>query len=99
MGSVELAANLFRISQTEQKLKKDNINGESNANEIHYSIWKIVRNAIKKASGTMPEKLPTPNKSLKEIEKEYNNTIVNNTLDIYFTDIFLTFSKIYIIMI
>ena len=79
MGSDELIANLFRISQTEQKLQKNNINGESNANETHYNIGKIVRNAIEKAGGTMPEELPTPTKSLKEIEKEYNkNTIVNN---------------------
>lgn len=70
MGSVELAANLFRISQTEQKLKKDNIKGENEANKTHYNIGKIVRNAIKEAGGTMPEDLPTPKKSLKELEKE-----------------------------
>ena len=65
MGSDELIANLFRISQTEQKLRKDNIKGENNANKVHYNIGKIVRNAIKKAGGTLPEELPTPKKSLK----------------------------------
>ena len=70
MGSVELAANLFRITQTDQKLKNDNIKGENKANETHYKVGKIVRNAIKQANGTMPEDLPTPKKSLKELEKE-----------------------------
>ena len=70
MGSVELAANLFRITQTEQKLKNDKIKGENKANKTHYNIGKIVRNAIKQAGGTMPEDLPTPKKSLKELEKE-----------------------------
>ena len=70
MGSIELAANLFRITQTEQKLKNDNIKGENEANNTHYNIGKIVRNAIKQAGGTMPEDLPTPKKSLKELEKE-----------------------------
>ena len=72
MGSDELIANLFRISQTEQKLKKDNIKDEKEANKTHYNIGKIVRNAIKEAGGTMPEDLPTPKKSLKELEKEKN---------------------------
>lgn len=70
MGSEELAANLFRITQTESKLKRDNIQGENNANIAHNQIGKIVRNAIKEAGGTMPEDLPTPDKSLKQIEKE-----------------------------
>ena len=70
MGSDELIANLFRISQTEQKLKNDNINGESNANLTHYNMGKDIRNFIKKQGGTMPEDLPTPNKSLKELAKE-----------------------------
>ena len=69
MGSDELIANLFRISQTEQKLINNSINGENNANMIHYNIGKIVRKAIAEAGGTMPEDLPTPNRSLKELEK------------------------------
>ncbi len=70
MGSEELAANLFRITQTESKLKKDNIKTESDANYAHYTIGKNIREVIAKNGGTMPEKLPTPEKSLKELEKE-----------------------------
>lgn len=65
MGSDELIANLFRISQTEQKLKKDNINGDKKAEVTHYKFGKTVRNTIKKIGGTMPEDLPTPKRSLK----------------------------------
>ena len=72
MGSVELAANLFRITQTDEKLKNDNIKGEDSANKTHYRIGKIVRNAIKEVGGTMPEDLPTPKRSIKEIEKSKN---------------------------
>ena len=70
MGSDELIINLFRISQTNQKLNKDNIKGENNANKTHYKVGKEVRNTIKRLGGTMPEDLETPNRSLKEIEKE-----------------------------
>lgn len=70
MGSDELIANLFRISQTEQKLKKDNIKGEQKANEVHFNIGRNIREVIAKNGGTMPEDLPTPSKSLKELEKE-----------------------------
>ena len=70
MGSEELAANLFRISQTESKLKRDNVTGEKDANETHYNIGKNIREVITKNGGTMPEDLPTPKKSLKELEKE-----------------------------
>jgi len=70
MGSEELAANLFRITQTESKLKRDNISSEKDANETHYNIGKNIREVIAKNGGTMPEKLPTPKKSLKELEKE-----------------------------
>lgn len=70
MGSEELAANLFRISQTEARLRKDNIQGEGKANETHYNIGKNIREVIAKNGGTMPECLPTPKKSLKELEKE-----------------------------
>ena len=73
MGSDELIANLFRISQTEQKLKKDIIQGESNANDIHFEVGSAVRETIKKLGGTMPEDYDTPSKSLKELEKEKNN--------------------------
>ena len=78
MGSDELIANLFRISQTNQRLNKDNIQGEKAACLTHNKIGKIVRKAIKEAGGTMPEDLPTPDKSLKELEKENNNLIIKN---------------------
>ena len=70
MGSDELIANLFRISQTEQRLKRDNVDTEKKACDTHNKIGKIVRKAIKEAGGTMPEDLPTPKKSLKQLEKE-----------------------------
>ena len=66
MGSEELIANLFRISQTEQKLKRDDVNSESKANKTHYEVGSKIRNTIKELGGTMPEDLPTPDKSLKE---------------------------------
>ena len=75
MGSDELIANLFRISQTNQKLINDNIEGENNANKTHYEVGKIVRNAIKEVGGTMPENLPKTDKSLKELEKEKTKQI------------------------
>ena len=76
MGSDELIANLFRISQTEQKLKRDNIQAEGEANKVHYNIGKNIREVIKKNGGTMPEELPTPQKSLKQLEKENKNGLV-----------------------
>lgn len=76
MGSDELIINLFRISQTEQKLKNDNISGEGNANITHYNMGKDIRKFIEEQGGTMPENMPTPNKSLKELEKD---KLINNT--------------------
>ncbi len=70
MGSTELIANLFRISQTEEKLRKDEINGADKATSVHYNVGKEVRTAIEKIGGTMPEDLPTPEKSIQQIEKE-----------------------------
>ena len=72
MGSEELADNIFRIAQTDAKLKRDNVDNEYTANSVHYEIGKIVRKAIAEAGGTMPEDLPTPDKSLKKLEKEVN---------------------------
>lgn len=77
MGSEELAANLFRITQTESKLKRDNISSENDANKTHYNIGKNIREVIAKNGGTMPENLPTPEKSLKELEKENKKLIVS----------------------
>jgi len=75
MGSEELAANLFRITQTESKLKKDNIQTEKEANKTHYNVGAKVRKTIKELGGTMPEDLPTPKKSLKQLEKENNKCL------------------------
>ena len=77
MGSDELIANLFRISQTEQKLRRDNIKGENNANSTHYEVGNKIRNTIKELGGTLPEDLPTPQKSLKELEKENKSKLIN----------------------
>jgi len=70
MGSEELGANLFRITQTEAKLRKDKVNNEADACSTHFVVGKTVRKAIEELGGTMPEDLPTPKKSIKEIEKE-----------------------------
>lgn len=70
MGSTELIANLFRISQTEEKLRKDKVDSPTVATKVHYSVGKEVRSAIEKIGGTMPEHLPVPEKSIQEIEKE-----------------------------
>ena len=78
MGSVELADNLFRIVQTEEKLKNDNISGEGNAIDTHYMVGKKVRETIKELGGTMPEELPTPERSIKEIEKSNLKKIEKN---------------------
>ena len=77
MNEDELVANLFRINQTKQKLLKDKVLGESNASDIHYEVGKKVRKAIKDIGGTMPEDMPTPKKSLKELEKENKKLIVS----------------------
>ena len=76
MGSEELAANLFRITQIESKLKRDNISTEKEANNTHYNIGKNIREVIAKNGGTMPEDLPTPKKSLKQLEKENKKILV-----------------------
>ncbi len=70
MGSTELAANLFRATQTEEKLRREHIQGKSEANKTHYEVGKKVRQTIKELGGTMPEDLPTPEKSVLQIEKE-----------------------------
>ncbi len=70
MGSEELAANLFRITQTEAKLKRENVKNKEKANQTHYTVGKTVRKAIEDIGGTMPEDLPTPEKSIMQIEKE-----------------------------
>ncbi len=69
MGSTELAANLFRATQTDEKLRRENIQGKSNANRTHFEVGAKVRQTIQELGGTMPEDLPTPEKSIKQIEK------------------------------
>jgi DNA-damage-inducible protein D len=77
MGLAELSMNIFRISQTEETLRNKNIKGEKNANDCHYKVGKSIRNLVKDLGGTMPEELPTPEKSLKEIlkSKEFDKYI------------------------
>ena len=70
MSSDELAVNHFRIVQAKQKIENENIKGEANAKQAHFQVGKKVRKTIKELGGTMPEKLPTPKKSLKELKKE-----------------------------
>lgn len=70
MGHEELAANLFRATQTEAKLRRENIKGKELANQTHYEVGKKVRDTIESIGGTMPENLPTPEKSIKQLEKE-----------------------------
>lgn len=75
MGSTELAANLFRATQTDDKLRRENIKGKELANQIHYDVGAKVRQTIKDLGGTMPEDLPTPNKSIQQIEKERKKSL------------------------
>lgn len=70
MGSTELAANLFRATQTDEKLRRENIVGKEAANQTHYDVGRKVRQTIADLGGTMPEDLPTPQKSIKQIERE-----------------------------
>ena len=75
MGSTELAANLFRATQTDEKLRREGIIGKEAANQTHYEVGKKVRQTIADLGGTMPEDLPTPGKSIKQIEREQQKLI------------------------
>ena len=68
MGSTELAANLFRATQTEEKLRRDDVNTKQIANQTHYEVGQKVRQTIKDLGGTMPESLPSPDKSIQQLE-------------------------------
>jgi DNA-damage-inducible protein D len=68
MGSTELAANLFRATQAEEKLKREKISGKQRANQAHYEVGQKVRQTISELGGTMPENLPKPGQSVKQIE-------------------------------
>lgn len=78
MSSTELAANLFRITQTDEVLKNKNVNNEEDACITHHKVGQAVRQTIKKIGGTMPEDLPTPRKSTKQIEEEKSKGFKDN---------------------
>ena len=78
MSSTELIANLFRISQTEEKLKKDNASTSDVANEIHFIVGREVRGTIERVGGTMPEDLPVPNKSISDVKREQLKRLKKN---------------------
>ena len=75
MGSTELAANLFRATQTDEKLRREHIQGKSAANRTHYEVGRKVRETIAELGGTMPEDLPTPQKSIPQIEREQKKAL------------------------
>jgi DNA-damage-inducible protein D len=68
MGSTELAANLFRATQTEEKLRRDQVRGKAQANKTHFDVGRKVRQTIDELGGTMPESLPKPDASIQQIE-------------------------------
>ena len=68
MGSTELAANLFRATQTEEKLKRDRVHGKQRANDTHFAVGRKVRQTIEELGGTMPERLPVPERSIGQIQ-------------------------------
>lgn len=70
MGSTELAANLFRTTQTDEKIRREEVMGKDEAGEVHFKVGQKVRQTIADLGGTMPEDLPTPEKSIQQIEKE-----------------------------
>jgi len=74
MGSTELAANLFRATQTEEKLRRENIEGKHNANDTHYIVGAKVRKTIEELGGTMPENLPVA-EGIKSVESKQKKTI------------------------
>lgn len=81
MGSTELIANLFRISQTEEKLRRDGVNNAREATSVHHSVGREVRKAIEQIGGTMPEDLPTPEKSIAQLEKERMERLMQKAMD------------------
>lgn len=75
-GTTELAANLFRITQTDEKIKKDNIHGDQRASQTHFMVGGKVRQTIKDIGGTLPENLP-PEKNIKELKTEKKKLLKN----------------------
>lgn len=82
MGSTELAANLFRATQAEDKLRRENIQGKSKANQTHYEVGTVVRQTIEKLGGTMPEDLPVAEKSIRQLEKVKKHEVKLSTVKI-----------------
>lgn len=81
MGSTELIANLFRILQTEEKLCKDQASIPNAATAVHYAVGNEVREAIRKIDGTMLEDLPTPEKSIAQLEHEQMERLKQKAVD------------------
>jgi len=81
MGSTELAANLFRATQTDDKLRRENIRGKENANKTHFVVGKKVRQTIKELGGTMPEDLELPEKSIQEIEEKHKKRLLQGEVE------------------
>ena len=70
MGSTEMAANLFRATQTEEKIRREGIKGKEQANSTHYQVGRKVRQTIQELGGTMPEDLPTPAESIQQLQQK-----------------------------
>lgn len=86
MGSAELAANLFRATQTDEVLRRRNIKGEDLANDTHFNVGRTIRNTMKELGTTMPENLPTPRESIQELknkQKELEKQADNNQLSLF----------------
>jgi DNA-damage-inducible protein D len=81
MGSTELAANLFRATQTEEKLRRDNVKSKTKANATHFEVGQKVRKTIQELGGTMPERLPTPEKSIQQVERQKTKKLKAKTDD------------------
>ncbi|NLO86919.1 MAG: DNA damage-inducible protein D [Clostridiales bacterium] len=75
MGSTELAANLFRATQTDDKLRREKVKDKNTANQTHFEVGSKVRQTIKDLGGTMPEDLPTPNESIKQLERDHRSKL------------------------
>ena len=86
MGSIELAANLFRATQTDEKLRRENIQGAENANKTHFAVGRTVRQTMRELGNTMPENLPTPHESIQDLkkkQKELEKQSDNNQLSLF----------------
>jgi DNA-damage-inducible protein D len=79
MGSTELAANLFRATQTEDKLRRDGVQGKTQANQTHFAVGRKVRQTIDELGGTMPEHLPAPDHSIQQLESVQKKQLKKKT--------------------